>query len=344
MELTFRLNRNGVASLDNAEVMLEDRVEFEKCEFVKPPPPPKSTANATKKEKDGDTPPPTESDENAAKDSSKDEEAKPKSEEESTKGEQGSDQSDSGKEQDQDGKSDEVKRDGAADEPQVDVTAENAAFLEALHAIQQAPDHAITEINTDGSDGISFVEWQMAGQRFFKKALVVTVRPARASRFISSYEFSQAFHDADGDKDKLITEDEMVILCEKVYAAAQQFIDAPEAEPFTDFKVNVSTSNGTNVTASKPEKVCKMVVEKRIRRVRLDIELLPGDLPALSEAKIKESRAALTSWDSKEKAARERAEALNSFEAYMLVLLLLLLLLLPPPPPPPPPNIGSAGT
>jgi hypothetical protein len=37
----------------------------------------------------------------------------------------------------------------------------------------------------------------------------------------------------------------------------------------------------------------------------------------------------LTAWDTKEKAARERAEALNSFEAYMFVCTLLLLL--PPP-------------
>jgi hypothetical protein len=319
MELTFRLNRNGVASLDSAEVMLEDRVEFEKCEFVKPPPSPKSGTNATKKEKDGDTNPPTESDDKTAKDKSKDEESKPKTDDESTKGEQGSDQSESGKEQGQDGKSDEAKPDSTADEPQVDITAENAAFLSALLAIQQSPDQAITEINTDGSDGISFVEWQMSGQRYFKKALIVAnaVRPARASRFISSFEFSQAFHDADGDKDKLITEDEMVILTEKVYAAAQAFIDTPEPEPFTDFKVNISTPNGTNVTASKPEKVCKMVVEKRIRRVRLDVDPLSGDLPALSEAQIKASRAALTQWDNKERAARERAEALNSFEAYM---------------------------
>ena len=50
MELTFRLNRNGVASLDSSEVMLEDRVEYEKCEFVKPAPPPKS--DVTKKEAD----------------------------------------------------------------------------------------------------------------------------------------------------------------------------------------------------------------------------------------------------------------------------------------------------
>jgi hypothetical protein len=56
------------------------------------------------------------------------------------------------------------------------------------------------------------------------------LRPARVSRFISSYEFQQSFHAADGDKDKIITEDEMVILVEKVYAAAQAFIDAPEPE------------------------------------------------------------------------------------------------------------------
>jgi hypothetical protein len=147
-------------------------------------------------------------------------------------------------------------------------------------------------------------------------------RPGRASRFISSYEFSQAFHEADGDKDKLITEDEMSILIEKVYAAAQHFIDTPEAEvcssmpnfdcvsiffqPLTDLKFN-STSNGTNTTAPKPERVCKMVVEKRIRRVRLDVEPLSGqpapeclralccntvtgDLPALTEAQTKAAR------------------------------------------------------
>ena len=104
----------------------------------------------------------------------------------------------------------------------------------------------------------------MSGQRYFKKALVTavrlapssiithdnfhlaspiqplvcialaliqfTLRPARASRFISSHGFSEAFHLADGDKDKLITEDEMVILIEKVHAAAQAFIDYPEPE------------------------------------------------------------------------------------------------------------------
>jgi hypothetical protein len=43
-------------------------------------------------------------------------------------------------------------------------------------------------------------------------------------------------------------------------------------------------------------------------------------------------RLALTAWDTKEKAARERAEALNSFEAYMFVYTLQLLLLLLPPP------------
>jgi hypothetical protein len=58
----------------------------------------------------------------------------------------------------------------------------------------------------------------------------ITLRPARASRFISSHGFSEAFHLADGDKDKLITEDEMVILIEKVHAAAQAFIDFPEPE------------------------------------------------------------------------------------------------------------------
>jgi hypothetical protein len=43
-------------------------------------------------------------------------------------------------------------------------------------------------------------------------------------------------------------------------------------------------------------------------------------------------RLALTAWDTKEKAARERAEALNSFEAYMSVYTLQVLLLLLPPP------------
>ena len=55
MELTFRLNRNGVASLDSSEVMLEDRIEYEKCEFVKPAPPPKTT-------KEADAPPAAETD------------------------------------------------------------------------------------------------------------------------------------------------------------------------------------------------------------------------------------------------------------------------------------------
>jgi hypothetical protein len=159
---------------------------------------------------------------------------------------------------------------------QVDVTAENAAFLQILLDMQQTPDVVTGELNTDGSrcaaccffaaefmiasspliSGISFVEWQMSGQRYFKKALVTAVRlapsishrdsdpttrialhliqiilrPARASRFISSHGFSEAFHLADGDKDKLITEDEMVILIEKVHAAAQAFIDFPEPE------------------------------------------------------------------------------------------------------------------
>jgi hypothetical protein len=92
----------------------------------------------------------------------------------------------------------------------VDVIAENSKFLSILREI---PDLAINEIDTDGSkcapktivitmvvtyhrhnhhcyftcfarfasslfgrSGISFVEWQMAGQRYFKKALVVSVR------------------------------------------------------------------------------------------------------------------------------------------------------------------------
>ena len=43
----------------------------------------------------------------------------------------------------------------------------------------------------------------------------------------------------------------------------------------------------------------------------------PGDVPPLSEAQTKAARAALSGWDTKEKLARERAEALNNFEAYM---------------------------
>ena len=194
-------------------------------------------------------------------------------------------------------------------------------------------------------------------------------RPGRASRFISSFEFSQAFHEADGDKDKLITDDEMSILIDKVYAAAQHFVDTPEAEvrhsvrnfvnfsilfqPLPDLKFN-SPSNATNATAPKPERVCKMVVEKRIRRVRLDVEPLSGEpapecgtscVVTQSQATFPRSmklrprqpgssplrvahcnaltmvsrRAALTAWDNVEKAARDRAEALNSFEAYMFV-------------------------
>ena len=63
-------------------------------------------------------------------------------------------------------------------------------------------------------------------------------------------------------------------------SAAQSFIDTPEVEPITDFTINATASNGTNATNSsappKPERVCKMVTEKRIRRVRLDVQPLQG--------------------------------------------------------------------
>ena len=127
MELTFRLNRNGVASLDSAEVMLEDRVEFEKCEIVKPPPAPKvnvtTTSNATKKEK-SDSTPPTETDDNASKEQPKDDDSKTKGDEEgkkpedsneqSKKPEDSNEQSDSSSDQGQ-----EPKTDAPADEQQV---------------------------------------------------------------------------------------------------------------------------------------------------------------------------------------------------------------------------------
>ncbi len=47
-------------------------------------------------------------------------------------------------------------------------------------------------------------------------------------------------------------------------------------QPFTDFEFNISSSNGTNATAAKPERVCNIVVEKRIRSVRLDVDHLFG--------------------------------------------------------------------
>ncbi len=75
------------------------------------------------------------------------------------------------------------------------MTVENAAFLQILLDMQQTPDAVTGELNTDGSrcaaccfaaefmgvsslliSGISFVEWQMSGQRYFKKALVTAVR------------------------------------------------------------------------------------------------------------------------------------------------------------------------
>jgi hypothetical protein len=178
MELTFRLNRNGVASLDSAEVMLEDRIEFEKCEIVKPPAAPKvnvtTTSNATKKEK-SDSTPPTETDENASKEQPKDDDSKTKGDEEGKRPEDSSEQSDGSSDQAQ-----EPKTDAGADEPQVkcvhecvlhagsgagtaappsisdaiiqvDVTAENAAFLQILLDMQQTPDVVTSELNTDGS-------------------------------------------------------------------------------------------------------------------------------------------------------------------------------------------------
>ncbi len=173
MELTFRLNRNGVASLDSSEVMLEDRVEYEKCEFVKPAPPPK--ANATKKE--ADSTPASETDESAAKDAPKDDESNPKSDSDSKKGEEGGEQS-GGTQDEKQAPKDDTTSESTSEEKQVrarascacagwhvtrrtpprshaqqvDVVAENSAFLEILQAIMQAPDVAITEINTDGSE------------------------------------------------------------------------------------------------------------------------------------------------------------------------------------------------
>ena len=114
MELTFRLNRNGVASLDSAEVMLEDRVEYEKCEFVKPTPPPK--ANVSKKEAES-TPAP-ETDDSTAKDAPKNEESKPKSGDEAKKEEEGSEQSQGAKDGPE-GESDESKAEDTAEEKQV---------------------------------------------------------------------------------------------------------------------------------------------------------------------------------------------------------------------------------
>ena len=178
MELTFRLNRNGVASLDSAEVMLEDRVEFEKCEIVKPAPAPKvnvtTTSNTTKREK-SDSTPPTETDDSASKEQPKDDDSKTKGDEEGKKEEDSNEQSDSGSDQGQ-----EPKTDAPADEQQVncvhlyvlhagcdadtaappsifdalvqvDVTAENAAFLQILLDMQQTPDVVTAELNTDGS-------------------------------------------------------------------------------------------------------------------------------------------------------------------------------------------------
>jgi outer membrane biosynthesis protein TonB len=150
MELTFRLNRNGVASLDSAEVMLEDRVEFEKCEIVKPPAAPKAnittTSNATKKEK-SDSTPPTETDENASKEQPKDDDSKTKAEEEGNKSEEGNEQSkksEDGNEQ-SDNSSDqgqEPKTDAAADEQQVKCARECV-----LHAVSDADTAAPTSVH-----------------------------------------------------------------------------------------------------------------------------------------------------------------------------------------------------
>lgn len=114
MELTFRLNRNGVASLDSAEVMLEDRVEYEKCEFVKPTPPPK--ANVSKKEAES-TPAP-ETDDSTAKDAPKKEESSSTSGDDAKKEEEGGEQSQGAKDGPE-GESDGSKAEDAADEKQV---------------------------------------------------------------------------------------------------------------------------------------------------------------------------------------------------------------------------------
>ena len=224
MELTFRLNRNGVASLDSSEVMLEDRVEYEKCEFVKPPSPVK--ANATKKE--AASTPASETDDSAAKDAPKDEESNAKSDSDSKKEEEGGDQS-GGTQDEKETPKDDAKPDSATEEKQVRIRTWHIArmcchapvnasltrwagrrhrrerrffgdsavyyagagrgnhrdqyrrqrvsrrvflVLSTVPALAHRPSFA----SLFERSGISFVEWEMAGQRYFKKALVVSVR------------------------------------------------------------------------------------------------------------------------------------------------------------------------